>query len=283
MLTSSDRVLVLGASGWFGRTALSLLPDNVQTLAVSGSTPGFASWSEQDIANFAPTVVMNFAFLTRERVAVEGGERFIDINQELTKRFLWALDQSTVRLGVTVSSGAATDPTAVNLDLNPYGFLKLHEEEQALSRATSQRSIVIARAYSVSGPYVRRPREYGISDFVLQAREGHVHVQAECPVYRRYVSVSDLIQVAVGRGAAGWTGVIESGGELVEMGELADYVVRVVNPTASIHRTEITSSEPSVYASDDVTWQEACAVLGYRPMTLDEQIAAIDDGLPAGN
>lgn len=271
-LRQTDRVLVLGASGWFGQTFLDLLPETATTLAVASSDRGrFVSWDEKNVREFAPTVVANFAFLTRERIATDGEECFRAVNAELTRRFLWAAELPSVRGALTVSSGAAvTEPD------RPYGEMKLAEERAANELASTSRAVVVARAYSVSGAHVRRPRDYAFSDLIVQARSGVVRVNADRPVMRRYVSASDFLGVCSQLMLAGQSDVVDSGGELIEMGDLARRVVQAVRPDAVIERPPLVSDEPSTYASDNTTWVAACEQLRHMPMDLDAQIRDVD-------
>lgn len=274
-LRRTDRIAVLGARGWLGRTLLSLLPKDVSVLRTASSVDELhCEWSWERVQEFAPTVVANFAFLTRERVSAEGVEAFTEINSRLLDEFERTANLPSVRAVLTVSSGAAvTEPD------QPYGALKVREEQMAADLSSAGRSSVILRAYSVSGPYVRRPRDYAFSDFILQAHEGRVSIAADHLVFRRYVSASDAVAVAVTSALAGWSGTIDTGGELVEMGELAHRVVSRVNPQATIERPDVDRSLVSTYASDDVSWRQACERLGYVPIDLDEQIGVTARGL----
>lgn len=267
-LHKNDRVLILGAGGWFGQTTINLLPPATSILAIASSQRGnLQTWNDSQIQDFAPTIVLNFAFLTRERVAIEGESKFRAINEELTRHFVHAASLPQVRAALTISSGAAvTEPHL------PYGEMKLKEEEQALALISSTRSIVIGRVYSVSGPYVRRPRDYAFSDFILQAQSGSVDITANRPVYRRYVSIEDYLTVCLMQLLSGWSGVIDSGGELVEIGDLARRIVQLVNPTAKIQREKQSTSDIFLYASDDTTWVDACSMLDFTAERLENQI-----------
>lgn len=273
-LAESDRLLVLGGSGWFGRTALNVWR-NVPTMATaSRARDRFVTWDMRAIRDFEPTVVLNFAFLTPDHESRLGTAQFEATNRSLIDQFSRCADLPSVRVVVTASSGAAiADPHGT------YGRLKRFEEVRAGALQRATRSVVVARAYSMSGPLVGQPRAYALSDFVLQARTGSVRVRASRPVWRRYTDVGDFLRVCVQRGLAGWSGTIDSGGELVEMSELASRVVEVVNPRAEILRDPLESSADSVYASDDTSWRAACAATGYAPASLREQIAATDRGL----
>ncbi|MCX6432201.1 MAG: hypothetical protein NTX29_05255, partial [Actinobacteria bacterium] len=180
----------------------------------------YVTWSIDRIRDFQPTAVANFAFLTPDRLELLGAELYARQNRELTNQFLTTLEIPSVRSAITVSSGAALYSA-----YEPYGELKLEEERAALALAGSARSVVVARVYSVSGPFVREPRRYAFSDMIIQASEGRVVVDAERPTYRRYVRVADVLRVCRELGAQGHSGVVESGGELIEMGELASEIV----------------------------------------------------------
>ena len=267
-LQPTDRIAVLGARGWFGKTFLSLLPADTPTLLTASSADGLhGEWSWERVQDFAPTVVANFAFLTRERIAIEGVEEFTATNASLIEQFDLTAGLPSVRAVLTVSSGAAvTEPQ------EPYGSLKLLEERVAGNLASPSRSSVALRAYSVSGPFVRRPRDYAFSDFILQASEGRVSIKADHLVYRRYVNAADALSIAATSALVDWSGTIDTGGELVEMGELAQRVISIVDPRAVVERPEIDERRAESYASDGVSWTQACERLGHVPMDLDQQI-----------
>ena len=274
-LDPTERVAVLGARGWFGQTLCSLLPDAVRVFRTASSPDEVhREWSVTALEEFAPTLLVNCAFLTREREKVEGMEKFHSVNTRLIEQFGATAQLPSVRAVVTISSGAAvTDPDT------PYGSLKAVEERVAVDVMSPDRSSVVLRAYSVSGPYVRRPRDYAFSNFILQAPSGTIAIQAGHPVYRRYVSVSDALEVAVASAVGGWSGVIETGGELLEMGQLAERVVSVVNPAAVVTRSPSDSRPPETYASDATSWRQACDRLGFVSMDLDQQIEETSRGL----
>lgn len=223
--------------------------------------------SFEELRSFSPTVIMNFAFLTRERVEVEGPTAFMRINEQLTDRFLRLAHVPTVRAAITVSSGAAvTEPHSL------YGMMKGVEESRTLDLISDRRSMVILRAYSVSGGHVRRPRDYAFSDFILQAREGNVHINARTLVRRRYCAVRDALTVCLRAVTSGVSGVIESGGDLVEVGELADEVVAAVNPSAGIDRPHVDTKHSQDYFSDNSSWEIWTRNFAVRPIDLQAQI-----------
>jgi nucleoside-diphosphate-sugar epimerase len=115
-----DRILITGASGWLGRTALDLLaPMGLPTLALASRARVIRVadreiecrvWDDREVAAFAPTVVLDCAFLTRGRVADMLLDEYIATNRTLTARLVYATQLPGVRLALTVSSGAAVHP-----------------------------------------------------------------------------------------------------------------------------------------------------------------------------
>ncbi|RFZ70567.1 NAD dependent epimerase/dehydratase family protein [Mycobacterium marinum] len=280
-----DRVLVTGASGWLGRTALDLLaPLGLPTLALASRARTIRVgdrdidcrvWDEREVASFAPTVVLDCAFLTRDRVAGMPLGEYVGANRALTERLVYATQLPDVRLALTVSSGAAVYPRDALMDPiedNPYGYLK-REAEQRLAQAAAEAGTVpvVVRAWSISGAHVQKPEAYALGSMIRAASSGAIRIAARRPVFRRYSLAEELLAVAIAEGGIGPV-TIDSGGELVEMAELAARVAAVVRPDAVISRDEIDPRNPDQYHSDGRDWQRLCQKWDLASAPLDRQI-----------
>lgn len=285
VFASGARVAVTGANGWFGRSTLKVLNDmDVEVYATSNrqTTISFGTrkfevteWEESQIADFRPDVVVDCAFLTKERFAEFTPENYVATNRMLVQRALWLAGLPTVEHFIGFSSGASiTDPS------HPYGMIK-REYEVALERLQKSRnnSIVIARAWSVSGHLITKPSMFALSDFVVQARSGTIKINATGPVRRRYVAIEDLLLLASKISNASGFHVIDSGGQLVELQELAEIVAEVVNPEALIIRDLNPNSPANDYFSNDISWKRACEIANYQPRSLRDQIKLVSDEL----
>lgn len=291
-VSREDRVLILGATGWFGRSAIDLLSGTgaavlpiasaARDFDVAGSRVSASGWSEELAVDFDATIVVDCAFLTRDRTADLALQEYATTNRMLTERMLRAARGRSARRVITISSGAAVYPKDAlqgGLEANPYGFLKREAEEslRQLADATGLRGIV-ARAWSVSGAYVQHPRNYALADLILQASVGDLRVRATRPVWRRYVLADELLAVALADGGSGFE-VIESGGPLVEMSDLARCVRDAIHPTAAIDRAPSTIDDPDRYHSDGVGWNAKVVRTGLDAYDLRSQIELTARGL----
>lgn len=280
-----DRVLITGASGWLGRTALDLLAplglptralaSRARTIRVGDREIECRVWDEREVSAFAPTVVLDCAFLTRDRVADMPLNDYVAANRALTKRLLHATQLPGVRLALTVSSGAAVYPhDALDgpIEDNPYGYLKREAEYRLVDAAAESGAVpVVARAWSISGAHMQKPQNYALGSMIQAAASGAIRITARRPVFRRYVLAEELLALGIAEGGVG-PATIDSGGELVEMGELAARIGAVLRPDAVISRDEVDPRDPDRYHSDGRDWQRRCQTWDLASASLDQQI-----------
>lgn len=280
-----DRILVTGASGWLGRTALDLLaPLALPTLALASWTRTIRVgdreiecrvWDDRDVAAFGPTVVLDCAFLTRGRVADMPLGDYVAANRVQTERLVHATKLPSVRLALTVSSGAGVHPRDAfdgPIEDNPYGYLKREAEYRLADAATESGAVpIILRAWSISGAHVQEPHGYALGSMIRDADAGAIRIMACRPVFRRYVLAEELLALGIAEGGVG-AATIDSGGELVEMAELAARIAAVVRPDAVISRGEVDPSDPDRYHSDGQDWERRCQRWGLASAPLNDQI-----------
>jgi len=289
-----DRILVTGASGWLGRTALDLLaPLGLPTLALASRARTIRvadfdvecrPWEDRAVADFAPSVVLDCAFLTRDRVADMPLADYVATNRTLNDRLVYATQLPGVRLALTVSSGAAVHPHDAlegAIEDNPYGYLK-REAENRLAEAAAQSGAVavVARAWSISGAHVQKPRGYALGSMILDAHSGAIRITSRRFVFRRYILAEELLAVGIAEGGIG-PATIDSGGELVEVADLATRITSVVRPDAVITRDQVDRRDPDRYHSDGRDWERRCRRWGLTSAPLERQIELTARGVLA--
>jgi len=300
--SSHWRVIVTGASGWLGRAALELLvdgcgPDWTDRVAAFGSSARALALrdgtqvpqralSELGALPPRPSLLLHFAYLTREKVAGMTPEDYIRTNREITRTALEAGVHAGVERAVVTSSGAVHAALAAPASPDPallYGRLKLEDEAlfEAFARGAAGRRALAVRLFNLSGPYINKP--YALSSFIEQAGNGHIAVQARSAVTRSYTSAANLLGVALGHLASDEAEpflCVETGGEHeVEMDELAQAVRAVVNPSATIARAAPDGRPADRYVGDARLYRALMRRYGVADDSLARQIGDTADYL----
>jgi nucleoside-diphosphate-sugar epimerase len=138
---------------------------------------------------------------------------------------------------------------------------------------------LIARVFAVGGGANPNPGRYALDSFVSQALAGGpVVVRADHPVRRSYVGVEDLVVLALshllsgGPADDGGTVVFETGGEVVEMGELAARVVEAVGAGTVVRERFDPQAPADDYLGDPAVMLTMMAAYGLRPAGIDQLI-----------
>jgi len=283
-LTSSDKVLITGCQGWFGRTALAMTRASGLPVLATGSKDNLITLDgvnqqviKQDLETinaFEPTVVIDTAFLTREKVEKIGYQNYIDQNQKLITDSLAIALLSSVRKYVGFSSGATVNLAGhkfFTIFENPYAAQKRHYEERMSELIESGKAISIARVWSVSGSYLTKAEAFAFSNLILQAKSGKIKIDAPHLVYRKYCSIDDVLAIAL----ANKPGVFDTGGELVELGNLAEIIKTEVNPKARIVRFLQPDLLPDNYYSTSSDWCRLTKEYGLEFDPVSEQVARV--------
>jgi len=296
------RVLVTGASGWVGRAALELLaralgPDWTGRVEAFGSSTRRLTLrdgleiqqralSELGALPPRPSLLLHFAYLTREKVAGMSPDDYLATNREITRTVLEAGARAGVERAVVTSSGAVHAALAAPESPDPallYGRLKLEDEvlfAQFAQAAPGRRALVL-RLFNLSGPYINKP--YALSSFIEQAGTGHIGVQARGPVIRSYTSAANLLGAGLGHlladDAEQFLCVETAGEREVEMDALAEAVRDMVNPSATIARAVPDGRPADRYVGDGRAYRALLQRYGVTEDALPRQICDTADYL----
>jgi nucleoside-diphosphate-sugar epimerase len=290
-ISNQDRVLITGASGWFGQTATAmmdylgaqtfLIGSNSRSIQIAGKSRKIDVWDVKKIKDFAPTVVVDCAFLTREFVADVGLSKFLDVNRQLVRQTISLQDLDSVRLVVAFSSGAAEEyrlnSENSSIEKDPYGYLK-HEQEELMATgfSSSNCDLVIPRVWSVSGSLVTKVNGFAFSDLICQALNGEIRVNSNFYVWRRYCMIEEVIAIAL-NGSQGSEKVFDTGGQLIEIRDLALLIKDLVNPSAKLQLPTDSDGISSEYFADGESWSRWCNMLSFETASLDEQIMQVSN------
>jgi nucleoside-diphosphate-sugar epimerase len=288
-LRSDDRVLVTGAAGWFGRTAIAMTKEvglellatgsKDQQIEIDGKSQAVQAQSLEVISAFKPTVVIDTAFVTRERLPVLGHRTYIETNQKLIDQSLAIAALPSVRKYIGFSSGATmhlAGYTSFSLDENPYAAQKrIYESKISELAANLQSDISVARVWSVTGSYCTKPQSFAFTDLIAQAKLGLIEIKAKHLVYRRYCALEDVHALAILPSSPGSNPIFDTGGDLIEIGDLAKLVVELVNPNAEILRRLDKTLPQDSYHSDNKDWGQLTGIAKLGMDTIRDQITRV--------
>lgn len=257
--------MVTGATGWLGKSSINFLLkrnftiNNIMAAASKDGTMdlgGFNTIPVQDFFNLNPSEeidgIIHLAFLTRDRVESLTFENYVKFNNEITSKAVLLIKTAKPKWVVNVSSGAVfnskTKKLEQSLENNPYGFLKLIEEnELKVAARVVGANLVIGRLWGASGKFMKLNRAYALSDFIFQAyKEKKIVINSDRTVLRRYVDSEVFMGALIECALRGRDLVVDSGGPLVEIGELASAVGEALQ-VDEILRPKILSTQKDDY------------------------------------
>jgi nucleoside-diphosphate-sugar epimerase len=296
VLADNRRIVIAGVSGWVGRTTVALLHEALGpeifaervlcfgSRAATHELDGGVIVTQRPLEELPglepePTLLFNLAFLTMDKVAGMDRADYVRINRALTETILKAADTIGVDRLFLASSGAAayTDDDRAAENLRLYGGLKRADEAVFANWAQAnptQRRAVIARIYSVSGPWINKHDVYALASLILNALAGEpVRVHAPMRVWRGYVAVREVVSLVFAALLAEEGGPVvrvDTGGEPVELGELATQVATTLGGVPE--RQAITRQDDNRYLGDHGAYREMLARYGILHLPLDEQI-----------
>ncbi len=268
------RVLLVGGRGWIGRALTAALKETRTPTYVTSSADSIAldASVQQEIRSFAPDTAVFLAGMTPDRGPAMGPDRYKNSLDVITRELeavasLPGLEHLTYLSSGIVGAGGGFGR---NIFKEMYRLAKLNEEHLLMAMEGGPAALVV-RVFSLSGPYARDPNPYAFYSLIEQCKAGRVKIEADCLVVRSYTSVVDLAEVVLRSAAIGIKGLKSTGGEPLELADLAARVSEVLNPSAEIivreHRHGLDE-----YVGPDSQWRGWCEETGVVPIELSEQI-----------
>lgn len=251
------KILLTGGTGWLGKASLRVLnkryPDATVDLVASrnrdfsylGKKYFVKTFEDLDVDRETYFGIIHLAHLTRDKIQFYGKKKYSEINKKITEQFINVVTHSKTQWVTTVSSGAVAHFSG-ELDENPYSASKLFEENALLELCKSQNvGFSIGRLWGSLGEDMPVNTNYAVSDFIYQGvTQGQIQVNSKHKVYRRYVDSAEFMAVCVSSAELNFQEIFDSGGELIEILELAELI-------GSILKVPVTYSNNRDGESDD--------------------------------
>jgi nucleoside-diphosphate-sugar epimerase len=293
--TNTSKVLVTGATGWLGRETVARVLEG-KFAGITQSNLLLASSNGRDLELDSlgeyPTVALenlshrestnsieglvHLAFITKDKTTQYSFSEYVAKNIELISAACEIIERDKPKWVVVVSSGAIIDRPTLEIEnnvvRNPYGFCKRIEE--ALIAESARKvgaNIVIGRLWGGTGLYMPVKRAYAISDFIESAKEsGAIRINSGGVVIRRYCDAGDFMEVLVRSAIQGDTTTLDSGGSIIEVGELAKLISARLGEI-SISRSEVPTAVDDYYPRGS-EFEELAKSVGVQLHGIDEQV-----------
>jgi nucleoside-diphosphate-sugar epimerase len=243
-LDRCDQVIVYGANGWLGRSAVdlvsSLSPKTAkEKLLLMGSKSSRIDINQIRFEIHDPqsgmeqikenSIFFNSAFLRRELINVVGSEEYIKKNLEIMFFASNVIQTRKLQSFINLSSGAARDmeQKVIPDSADAYSWLKKNSENEFFEQCDKiGTSFVNCRIFSLSGPHINEFENLALGSFFKQAmNENQISVNA--PLAKRtYLDAKELSQVLMTLASQGGFHTVDSGGVLTTMGELAQQIAK---------------------------------------------------------
>jgi nucleoside-diphosphate-sugar epimerase len=297
----SSEIFVSGASGWLGKELISLInqkrlidlstndlrlfSSNGRSIKLINSKEYLTSSFEVNQFEIEPKNLegyIHLAFLTRDKLKTLNFNDFIRINLELISKACQIIERNKPKWVVVVSSGAILDRESgeieSDVEKNPYGFCK-RIEELLLADAAKRvgANIVIGRLWGASGEQMPPNLEYALSDFIESARlKNEIQIKSGGEVFRRYVDAGEFMEVLVKLAISGESRLLDSGGVVIEIGELSQLVAGHF-PGTSVSRSKSLTDVDDYYPKEQ-DFNDLAKELGIQLRTIKEQVARTVNG-----
>jgi nucleoside-diphosphate-sugar epimerase len=244
----------------------------------SGRVVETAAYETLSALTAPPALILHFAFRTKG-CANEPG--YVEANRAISAVMQTYIRRNGARGLFVPSSGAVYGPDRQphqDLAGDPYGALK-YEDEQIFQALAAQLGFpaVVMRIFNLAGPGINNLTGYALSSIISDIlRGGPITLHAARPVWRSYVHVGDVLNIALSlllQGAS--PAVFDTAGERpVEIGELATLAARLmVGVEPHIIRPHgWAQASPNRYLGNGTAFSALAAQQGIALAPLERQI-----------
>ena len=281
------RILITGAGGWLGRETLCLLqrevgPLDELSLTLTGSTERSIDIhgesvqivrNNQAFKNDAFDLILHFAFITQEKAFAMGENAYAQANLKLNESALRVALSNPDARQLILSSGAAKLYLDKQLDSQSkslYAKLKLD-----LEKKTQDARTLVLRLWNTSGHHLGINPNYAISEFIYSAKKNQ-SIDIRNNLRRSYVHSQDIIRASIRFLSEGGSGIVNSGGTITDLSDLATQVVKINNSKSKISLNENLKQAGLDYLSPV---SEIPKKYWFHELNLEQQIIETSSGI----
>jgi len=290
LLSKYDQIIVYGAKGWFGRSAVNALVQDFekagehQVLLVGSRTESsdaanlpIGIYSSKDSIKHVTdnALFINSAYLRREKLSEMSLKEYESRNEDIALFPKELIESGKVKTLINLSSGVASQGSIEEIDRvqDPYAKGKIRDEHSfSSSCGTNGTQFINCRIFSMSGRFLNEFKNLALSAFIQQASANEHTIEVNSPSTKRtYIDSIDLVRVLLELSLREGNFSIDSGGSITSLGELANAVADSY-PAVKVESPELFDPSPD-YFGDYESFNTLAEELGIPLKGLNEQIA----------
>ena len=290
LLSVYDQIVIYGAKGWIGKSAVSvvfnqkahriqksilLVGSKTEQLINSGEL--VQMYSANDAKNFVSKncIFVNAAYLRREKLDFYSPNEYIRKNREIIEFGENLLRQKRIKTFINLSSGVASQNTDYVRNERNSVYAKCKIDDEILIKNVSDSAsaaLINCRVYSISGKFINEFKNLAFSLFMKQAltKPNIITVESQ-NTYRTYLDAVDLITVLFHLSLNNKSCMIDSGGSLIKLGQLADKIATIL-PAASVTKLDYSNNSADYYGDFEV-FNNLAAKFGIKLLDIEGQIS----------
>jgi nucleoside-diphosphate-sugar epimerase len=243
---SADQIVIYGANGWMGRSAVefissnSLFLDKKKILLIGSKSSSLEVNNHLFDVNDPITgsslirenaILLNAAFLRREFLQKMSSTDYRTKNEEVSLIAEQAIKSKKLLSFINLSSGAARelDNGSPTQNVDEYSRMK-KKFELKYSDLCEEKStnFINCRIFSLSGKHINEFENLALSSFIQQAKQNN-RIEVKSPTTKRtYLDATELAGTLFKFAIDGRSAHFDSGGVLVTLLELAEKVADLV-------------------------------------------------------
>ena len=290
LLENFDQIVVYGAKGWFGRSAIHVLieespdikEDQILLVGSRSETSEAANlprkvYSSSEAAQHIKSNILfvNSAYIRREKLNSMSEREYEGKNREIMEFGTGLLHDGKVKTFLNLSSGVASQGNNQILEevIDSYARCKIRDENLLTSISASAKvDLINCRIFSMSGRYINEFENLALSSFINQANNQVQEILVKSPsTLRSYVDSIDLARVLLKLASTGGSHSLDSGGTLTTLDDLASSVASGI-PGACVRTPKEFEKSPDYYGNYSY-FNELALQLGVELLDLSGQIA----------
>lgn len=241
----------------------------------------FATTTRDNAVKSGWDTYVQAAFLTREKAGPDL-PTYREINRQIIQTVRDDILRGRPQRIIFFSSGILSHLELNDRDASYKTYASLKQEEREVIYETAESigaTLVEGKLYSATGVYMTAPKSFAIGALLSEAQSGSVHIHSPRYVWRRYLDSVQYLRTLFAQAKSGESAIVESGGQLIELGELAKECLRFSGKDSnSIIRPHPSQPEDHYYSRSN-TFEIILNSLGERPMELPKQLGNVAKAL----